>query len=223
LRKAGLIWLLAAALAGSGHPPLGASAATREGDAEVGARPLFVGTPAGWSFHDSANNASASTLLWKSGANGLLSVFCENGQPGFHLSLRPTDRRSLAGSEDGLLAVYTLEGPDTETPLGQFRVRFFSEGDLRSSPLHQSAWDHPSRFRDIILERGAGLRLVASRIRQGAFLEPRVVELHLPDGTDGSALPMDTALTFLDRACRTGLKSQGAEAAKPEPVPPAAR
>jgi hypothetical protein len=168
------------------------------------AHPVYFGASAGWSFRDGGADGSASTLLRTNDANGALLLYCEGGELGFHLSLGATERRRRAGSEDGILAVYALDEPEPGVPLGQFGVRFFTSEDMRSTRLRQPEWDDPARLAEILARHGAGLRFVLHRIRQDAFQPSRVVDLHLPAGTDGAALPMGMALAALDDACGRG-------------------
>jgi hypothetical protein len=166
----------------------------------------YFGTPSGWSYRGSSANASASTMLGAAQTNGILLLFCERDRIGFHLSLSTTDRRSLQGVEDGLLTVYAVDAPD-DPPLAQFQVRLFSEHELRTATLAQPEWNRPADLLEIIRSQFGGLRLVMTRNRLDGFNVSRTVELYLPEGTDGSGLPMETALAFLQRDCESGLKS----------------
>lgn len=82
-------------------------------DSALPPAPQYYGTESGWSYRGSAADPSASTLLSSPISSGLVLLYCEGGQIGFHLSLGTTDRRSLTGAEDGLLQVYALDGLPT--------------------------------------------------------------------------------------------------------------
>jgi hypothetical protein len=210
-RRAVLLAVGALATVAFGAFPGAGSVAVAQASPDMPARAYF-GTPGGWSFRGSAESASASTLLLGRDESGVLLIFCEGKRSGFHLSLSTTDRRSLGGAEDGLLQVYPAQEASPDAPLAQFRVRFFSRHELRSMPLLQPGWDHPDRLVEVIQSHTEGLRLVVAQVPQHAFGPLRVAEIYLPEGTDGSGLPMDTALAFLARDCRSGLKSQDADA-----------
>lgn len=92
--------------------------------------------------------------------------------------------------------------------LAQFRIRFFSGFEFRSLPLRQPGWDSPDRLIEIIRDRPEGLRLVVARLRQIRFTPKQTVDLYLPSDTDGSGLPITSALALLERDC--GNESLGA-------------
>jgi len=171
----------------------------------------YFGTASGWSYRGSSASASASTLLRARQTSGVLLLFCERGQIGLHLSLSTTDRRSLMGVEDGLLSIYPIDAP-FHPPLAQLQIRLFSEHEMRTAPFVQPDWEHPADTLEILRNHFMGLRLVIKRARTDRFISARIAELYLPEGTDGSGLPMDTALTFLERDCQTGLKSHDTNA-----------
>ncbi len=190
-----LIVMMLAALAGG---------AARAQDGEA---PQYFGAPGGWSFRAGGADASASTLLLSREMNGLILLFCEQSRIGFHISTRTTDRRSLAGRDDGLLQIYPHEPEASGSPVAQFRIRFFSDAEFRSAHFVQPGGDDPARLLQVIRDHASGMRLVVVQLNPGRLREPQSFDLYLPEGTDGSGLPMETALAFLERDCRTGLRS----------------
>jgi hypothetical protein len=123
----------------------------------------------------------------------------EHGLSQGHASLFPDRGRGPPLEADRLLDLPLL---------AQFRIRFFSDFEFRSLPLRQPEWDSPDTLLEVIRDHSGGLRLVFARLRQNRFTSTRMADLYLPDDSDGSGLPKETALAFLERDCRTGLKSE---------------